>query len=307
MFVASEESFEDKEPWRKRRPAAEGRYLKWANIIVFVAAFSAFLLVVHKVDDRAGGSVTDFWSPGRFQLSEELAASLAANPGCSHQQTVSIRAWEPTVMLNETTRDFIMAESAGLIRTSIYATGAALFADLLNKVLFFLNLHEVGTERWVISKGYLLLLEVGLIAWALAALEQPTSQSGAVSEYLKKCAPGRAHVWDRPPFIEMYVMLGVTLLLYIINWALYIMRNYPYSVRSRAGNLVSLKPWPVVRRHWRAIGTVLTTRPPDTAPPGAESQQTQIVDSVVDEIRTLRNELHELAFEYRSRAGNPPV
>lgn len=306
MFVAAEESFENCEPWRKRRPRVESQYLKWAYIIVFVASFCGYLLMVAQVTGKADESVKSFWAPGRFELTDDLNQSLSlSGPGCFKQQRIEIRQWEPNVLINEESRDYIMAEAAGLIRMAVYATGAALFAGLLNKILFFLNVHEVSSERWVISKGYLILLEIGLIAWSLAALEQPTSQSDAISSYLGKCAPGRNHVWSNPPFIVMYVMHGITLLLYAINWGLYLQRNYTYEVRTRSGTTLRLKPWPVVRRYWRAIGTVLTTRPPDAAPPGAESQQTLIIDSVQQEITALRKELLEITTLYRQRGGQP--
>eukprot|EP01062_Namystynia_karyoxenos_P001139 TRINITY_DN10393_c0_g1_i1.p1 TRINITY_DN10393_c0_g1~~TRINITY_DN10393_c0_g1_i1.p1 ORF type:complete len:334 (+),score=94.07 TRINITY_DN10393_c0_g1_i1:87-1004(+) len=305
MFVALEESFEAKPPWRKQRPKAESVHLKWTNITVWVVCLICFMLTAFRVQSAATKSVDGFWDPGTFTLKTALLESLNIRPGCSVETSLKLRGWEPRVILTALNRDYLMAHAAGLIRRAVWFTGAALFLGFLNKLLFVLNIHEISRRRWVVPKGYLILLELFFIVWSIGECDLAVEPAAAVTDYLDRCAPGRQHVWEVPPFIAIYVAHGLTLAVYVINWVFYYTRTRPYSVYS-GGQKRKVRAWPVLRRHWRALGAMLTAPAPDLAV-GVEAAMERITDGVVGQLRTLKDELSEIAREYRSQDSNAPL
>ena len=302
MFTTPEQVFSV-----NHRPRIEKQILKRTNLIVFTGVFLCFAVTVTRVHDAAMRSLDGaFWIPGDFKLDSQLSTELGT---CSHSATLRISSYDVLINLDSETRSALMAYTAALVRRSMWVNGGAVFASLGNKVLFDRNIHELAWGLVVIPKGFLMLLEIVLIIWAIVSLEQPQAGCDIISNYIKGCSPGSndRHLWAAQPFVAMFFAWGVVLLVHALTFYLYIQRTAGYYYH----------PFPRVRRAWLSLYSIVALRKNNYRDQSkieivAQEMLSEIKDSLRDEPPLISdaNPMHQLGAvpntSFRPTASSAP-
>lgn len=197
--------------------------LKVINGLVFVGVWACLVWTINDVARKARNTLSDFWTPGDAQpkIAERLLQRLDSTQ-CSYAASVDIGDLTVTYNMTSANRDFLFAEGAGLIRTGVLVSCAAVFLSALNRVAFNYNWHALQCGRdsnFYAPKGYLLLLEAAAIIWAIVALVHPQDISEYLRNYIQHCgAADIPHLFEAPPFVAMFIAHGITLFAYLVNW-----------------------------------------------------------------------------------------
>eukprot|EP01061_Rhynchopus_euleeides_P011844 TRINITY_DN21429_c0_g1_i1.p1 TRINITY_DN21429_c0_g1~~TRINITY_DN21429_c0_g1_i1.p1 ORF type:complete len:303 (+),score=99.48 TRINITY_DN21429_c0_g1_i1:314-1222(+) len=197
--------------------------LKTVNMIVTLGLLACLVVTITDITTRADRTLEEFWvSKGDFDLSPRLKGVLAYNADCSVDIDLVLGDYDVRgYTIDSNTRLPLMAHAAGLIRRGILVACGAALLTILNKVAFNYNIHEIRYHNYVVPKGYLVLLELLGIIWAIVALNHPYTLSQDIGKYIKICAAPiefDSHLYEAPPFIALFIAFGVVLVTYAVNY-----------------------------------------------------------------------------------------
>eukprot|EP01064_Diplonema_japonicum_P004838 TRINITY_DN13180_c0_g1_i1.p1 TRINITY_DN13180_c0_g1~~TRINITY_DN13180_c0_g1_i1.p1 ORF type:complete len:295 (+),score=21.35 TRINITY_DN13180_c0_g1_i1:40-924(+) len=262
----------------------EERFLRNVNILVALGCLVCAVITLTNVSTNAEKTVKDFWFPsGDLSLDTFLESSFVS--GCGYVSDMSIGDYNvEQFRLDETTRAPIIALTTGLIKRGVLVSSGAVLMTFVNKIGFNYNWHEVRYGSVFISKGFLLLLEVVMIVWAIIALNHPADLASHLETYIQHCTSEPPdHLFKTPPFTAMFVAHGVTLFVYIINGFLL----FSNATRSIPGHILD---------EWDEIASVLRRCPKDSTVPGYLHAS---LEREIEGTETEPGVKHLLAYEYK--------
>eukprot|EP01062_Namystynia_karyoxenos_P066058 TRINITY_DN60073_c0_g1_i1.p1 TRINITY_DN60073_c0_g1~~TRINITY_DN60073_c0_g1_i1.p1 ORF type:complete len:596 (+),score=125.26 TRINITY_DN60073_c0_g1_i1:82-1788(+) len=242
--------------------------LKNVNIVVFLGIWACLIVVINDVAKRAKRTVDDFWVPsGHPTVADRLRQRLDVAP-CEYRAELSVGDFSVMYNISAANRELAFAEAAGLIRLAIFASCTAVFLSMINRTAFNYNWHWIRygeDSNFLAPKGYLLMLEVLAIIWAIVALAQPQTLCAFLDDYIRHCGGDDIpHLFEAPPFVVLFIAFGVLLLAYALNWAVYL--------------LGALRPVRKdVKAAWQSIEQVLAE---EAAPLNAYKRDQWVVDGL---------------------------